>query len=99
VQLLGTFDETRQCDNLEAPVWWAKTSQWSTQQLPYSFLPNVIAEIPSHPEAGNVYLAAEVNLIAESLFEKGSNVVNRVLPFVFGTSDPSSFEESSTEKD
>lgn len=32
--------------------------------------------------AGNVYLAAEVNLIAESLFEKGSNVVNRVLPFV-----------------
>ena len=93
MQLLGTFDETRQCDNLEAPVWWAKTSQWSTHQLPYSFLPNVIAEIPSHPEAGNVYLAAE------SLFEKGSNVVNRVLPFVFGTSDPSSFEESSTEKD
>ena len=42
----------------------------------------------SHPEAGNVYLAAEVNLIAESLFEKRSNVVNRVVPFVFGTSEP-----------
>jgi hypothetical protein len=59
----------------------------------------VTPEIPAHPEAGNVYLAAEVNLIAESLFEKGSNGVNRVLPFVFGTSDPSSFKESSTEKD
>lgn len=33
------------------------------------------------PEAGNVYLAAEVNLIQESLDGK-KNVVNAVLPFV-----------------
>ncbi|CAK9089659.1 unnamed protein product [Durusdinium trenchii] len=32
--------------------------------------------------AGNVYLAGEVNLVAESLFEGKPNVVNRVLPFV-----------------
>ena len=66
--------------------YWGQPSNHGIRFFPMWLIP----ELPAHPEAGNVYLAAEVNLIAESLFEKRSNVVNRVVPFVFGTSEPSS---------
>ena len=69
-----------------ASGYWGQLSNHGIRFFPMWLIP----ELPAHPEAGNVYLAAEVNLIAESLFEKRSNVVNRVVPFVFGSSEPSS---------